>query len=87
MPRAAIGLFLGLLMVTVGALQLEGVLFPRLSQARAALLAGAGLWSLRLAWRVTGQYARGIRRLVAIALVRLSAGLLSVGWSLLFWLW
>lgn len=88
-PLAACGVFLGLSALTVTMLRAEGVDVPFVAEGRAALLAGAALWCLVLAWQITGVHAgtqpralpHRIKATLAAALA-IAAGLAS--WSTLF---
>lgn len=85
-PIAGCGVFLGLSALTVTMLRLEGVTIPFVSILRAALIAGAGLWSLALGWQVAGLYAgTALRRNAATLALGVAAGLGCLSWALLFW--
>jgi len=84
-PLAAAGVFLGLSALTVSLLRSEGLTLAWVGPARMALLAGAGTWSLWLAWRIAGLSATGTRRVAATAAVGLAVALAVAGWAHLFW--
>lgn len=86
-PVAGCGLFLGLSALTVGFLRGERIAVPHVSEIRALLLAGATLWSLRLAFCVAGLSAAGPRRLAATGAIGGAAALSVAGWILMFWIW
>jgi hypothetical protein len=85
-PIAGAGVFLGLSALTVTMLRAEGLALGFVGILRAAIIAGAGLWSIALAWRVAGLYAApGPRRIGATAAMALAAGVGCASWALLFW--
>ena len=84
-PLAGCGVFLGLSGLTVTLLRSEGLPMGWAGFARMALLAGASLWSLWLAWRVAGLAAAGWRRLAVTACVGMAVALGAAGWGLVFW--
>ena len=86
-PVAGCGIFLGLSALTVTFLRGDGIVVPYVPEIRAALLAGASLWSVWLAWRVAGLTAGGFRRVAAAACIAGAAGLSVANWVLLFWVW
>jgi polyferredoxin len=86
-PLAGCGVFLGLSALSVTLLRGEGFALAWIGAARAALLAGAALWSVWLAWQVAGLSARGAARGLATMGVTGAAGLAVGGWGLLFWTW
>jgi hypothetical protein len=87
-PIAACGVFLGLTATTVSQLRAEGVSFSFVSLLRAALLAGAALWSVYLAWGIAGRLTGVASRRAAAAIsVALAAGVGVASWALLFWVW
>lgn len=87
-PLGGAGLFLGLSATTVKLLRYEGLLLSWVPLARAALLVGAIIWSLYLAWKVIGrQGANGLRRLLAFSCMSGAAALIGYGWWLQFWGW
>ncbi len=59
-PIAGCGVFLGLSALTITFLRGDGIVVPYVAEIRAALLAGAALWSAWLAWRVAGLSAGGL---------------------------
>lgn len=86
-PLAGCGVFLGLSALTVTLLRSEGLALRWVGDVRAALLVGASLWAIWLAWRVAGLSAKGGSRAVATLCVALAALLSDAGWGLLFWGW
>jgi hypothetical protein len=50
--------FLGLFALTTTMLHVEGITLPFIATARTVLMAAAFLWSIVLAWRICGLYAR-----------------------------
>ncbi|KGK82364.1 MAG: 4Fe-4S binding protein [Pseudomonas sp.] len=87
-PLGGAGLFLGLSATTVKLLRYEGLLLSWVPLARAALLVGAIIWSLYLAWKVIGRHgANGLRRLLAFSCMSGAAALIGYGWWLQFWGW
>ena len=87
-PIAGCGVFLGLSALTVTMLKAEGLRFSVVGPARAAMLAGAALWCVWLAWRISGRYATDFaRRIGATACVAAAAAIGVAQWVLLFWVW
>jgi polyferredoxin len=86
-PVAGCGVFLGLSALTVTFLRGDGIVIPYVSEIRAAMLTGAGLWSVWLAWRVAGLAAGGLRRAAATASIASAVTLSVANWVLLFWVW
>lgn len=85
-PIAGCGVFLGLSTLTVSSLRAEGLVLPWLDEVRAALLAGAWLWSLRLAGGILAGIPAGRpRRTLALAAMAGAGALAVAAWSLLFW--
>jgi polyferredoxin len=86
-PLAGCGVFLGLSGLTVTMLKHEGFHLYWINDVRAALLGGAALWCIVLAWQIAGEYAVGLRRIAATTGVSLAAALGVASWVLLFWVW
>lgn len=86
-PLAGMGLFLGLSATTLGLLRSEQVPLGWVPAVRAVLLAGASLWSAQLLWRIAGQHAAGLRRLVAVSLGLAVIVFIDGAWGLWFWVW
>lgn len=86
-PLGGLGVFLGLSALTVSQLSAEGLQFPWLPQARAALLGIAVLWSLALAAGMLRRIPSRPRRLLAnLAVAGALAGAVTP-WLYLFFLW
>jgi polyferredoxin len=88
-PIAACGVFLGLSGTTVSLLRAEGLRFDHLiGLLRAACIAGAVIWSILLAWKVSGvANPQVIRRLAASFFTGCAAVLGGASWVLYFWGW
>jgi polyferredoxin len=85
-PMASCGVFLGLSSLTVTMLRAEGLALDFVGVVRAALLIGATLWCLQLAWLISAKYAAGVaRRLAATLFVGAAAGMGAFAWASLFW--
>ncbi|HUO54545.1 MAG TPA: 4Fe-4S binding protein [Rhodoblastus sp.] len=85
-PVAGCGVFLGLSSLTVTMLKAEGIVLPFVSDLRAALLVGAGLWSLWLGWSIARTKTEFLLRQFAATLA--FAGATALGclvWGSLFW--
>ncbi len=87
-PVAGIGVFLGLSAITLTLLRGDGVLLPSINALRLALLAGAGAWSLWLAWRILHHWGLTTAR-AALCALPVVAALAWIGsaWGWLFWWW
>jgi polyferredoxin len=86
-PIAGCGVFLGLSALSVTMLRHEGLRLAAVGEIRFALLAGASLWSVWLAWRIAGLTRGGLGRAGATLGVALAVAVADLGWALLFWLW
>ncbi|TJZ65221.1 4Fe-4S binding protein [Chitiniphilus eburneus] len=87
-PLAGCGVFLGLSATTLTLLKHEGLSSTWTNDARYALLALAGLWSLRLAWRIAARRdGRHGRRLAAISAFALGLVPFLGAWVLFFSVW
>jgi polyferredoxin len=84
-PLAGCGVFLGLSALTVTLLRAEGFDLPWVGFVRAALLTGATLWCVWLAWRIAGRSVHGLARAGATLAVAAAALVGSASWTLLFW--
>lgn len=84
-PLAGCGVFLGLSAITLTQLHVGAPAWVAVT--RATLLAAAA-WSLRLQWRISGQYARALpARLACLAACSGAAAMGALNWIALFWLW
>ncbi|HTV34207.1 MAG TPA: 4Fe-4S binding protein [Methylocella sp.] len=87
-PLAGCGVFLGLSAITVTMLRGEGFELSFVTPLRVLLLAGAGLWSLVLAWQITGLMTVNLARRVAAILPVVAAIAIGVAdWVVYFWVW
>ncbi len=87
-PAAGICVFLGLSMLTVTQLRAEGLVFPWLRGARAALLALGLAWSFWLGARVVlASPAPYVSRVAALALYSVPLALIGYIWLLAFYVW
>ena len=85
-PLAGCGVFLGLSSLTVTMLKAEGITSSLVSPARALLLAGAGLLSLWLGWRIAHTKTDSrFRRALATWFFAGAAGVGCAVWASLFW--
>jgi hypothetical protein len=87
-PIAACGVFLGLSAITVTMLRAEGFALGLVGPLRAALLSGAAVWSIVLAWKIAGvATANYRRRCVATVCVALAVSTGAASWAVYFWVW
>jgi hypothetical protein len=87
-PIAACGVFLGLSAITVTMLRSEGFALGFVGPLRAALLGGAAVWSIVLAWKIAGLGAGSyLRRFAATFCVALAASTGLASWAVYFWVW
>jgi polyferredoxin len=85
-PIAGCGVFLGLSALTVTMLRAEGVTLDWINHARAAILAGAGLWCMTLGWQISARYTDSLlRRGAAMIPMAAATGLGIFAWASLFW--
>ncbi len=85
-PVAGCGVFLGLSSLTVTMLKAEGIAFSIVGVLRASLLAGAGLWSLWLSWRIARTKTAAPARQVFAATAMAGATIIGCAvWASLFW--
>ena len=81
-PVAGCGVFLGLFALTTTMLHAEGITLPFIATARTLLMAAACLWSIALAWRICGLYARNWRtRLAASGFMASAAFVGFAAWA------
>lgn len=88
-PLGGLGVFLGLSSLTATLLKAEGIALPWLPTARAALLAAAAWWSLRLGRRMLFALpgARRAARAAALACLAVAVAGVLLPWIFLFYLW
>lgn len=87
-PLAGCGVFVGLSATTISLLRGEHFPVFWANDLRAILLIATSLWSVWLAWGVTGRYASAPgRRLLGMVPVIVALGLVNFAWLLMFWLW
>jgi hypothetical protein len=87
-PIAACGVFLGLGAITVTMLRAEGLTLGFVGPLRALLLGAAAVWSIVLAWKITGLGAGNIlRRCAATFCIGLAASTGLASWVVYFWVW
>jgi polyferredoxin len=84
-PLAACGVFLGLSAITVTMLRGEGFALAFVDPLRAALLAGASLWSAWFGWLILGRKTHGLLRVAALAPYLGGVAIGTASWALLFW--
>jgi polyferredoxin len=87
-PIASCGVFLGLSGITVTMLRAEGFSLQFVGLMRAALLGGATIWSILLAWKISGIYTGHVlRRFAATGFVALALAAGTGSWIVYFWIW
>jgi len=87
-PLAGCGVFVGLSATTVSLLRGEHLPVFWANDLRAILLIATSLWSVWLAWRVTGRHTTSLpRRLLSMTAVIGGLTLVNFAWLLMFWLW
>lgn len=87
-PLAGCGVFVGLSATTVTLLRGEHLPVDWANDVRAALLAVMTLWSILLAWKVSGQHVNPmLRRLLVMVPVLAALALVNYAWLLMFWIW
>ena len=85
-PLGGCGVFLGLSALTVTMLRNEGFALDFVGPLRAALLIGAGAWSLWLGWQIAARYTGvAIRRVAAMLPLALAVAASCASWAALFW--
>ncbi len=81
-PIAGCGVFLGLFGLTANMLHAEGLALPFLAMVRALTMGAAALWSVILAWRICGLYARSwYARCAALAPMAAAAAVGVASWA------
>lgn len=87
-PMGGFGVFLGLSALTVNMLKAEGLMFPWLGQARAAVLAFAAGWSLALALGIIRrEKATPARAWAVLMAIAVAIGGVIAPWVMLFYIW
>lgn len=87
-PLAGCGVFIGLSVTTISLLRAEHWPVDWANSVRAVLLALMTLWSIRLAWMVTGEYTSAFtRRVLALIPVLGALALVNGAWLLMFRVW
>jgi polyferredoxin len=85
-PLAGCGVFLGLSSLTVTMLRAEGFTLDFVGVLRAAMLCGAALWCLVLAWEIAGQYTRSaVLRCASLGIFVAAVAVSTASWASLFW--
>lgn len=85
-PIGGCGVFLGLSSLTVTMLRADGFAVAFADPLRAALLVGASLWSLALAWQIAGLYQKAYaHRIAAMLPFGLAVAVSTLSWATLFW--
>lgn len=88
-PIGGCGVFLGLSGTTVSLLKADGFRADGpVAWLRGFCIAGAVLWSIWLAWRISGQAKNGlVRQLSATFLTGCAAAAGGASWIIYFWVW
>lgn len=87
-PIAGCSVFLGLSALTVTMLKSEGLPVYWVGPVRLALLSGANLWSLLLAWKISGRYQSKISaRIPAVTFFTSALAMVDLAWWLMFVAW
>jgi polyferredoxin len=87
-PMAGCGVFLGLSATTISLLRGERWPIFWANDVRALMLIGAMLWSIWLAWNITGRHTELVgRRILAMIPVLAAQALIGYAWLLMFWIW
>ncbi len=87
-PIAGCGVFLGLSATTLSQLHADGLSLAFVAPLRIAMLVGASLWSVSLAWSIAGRYAgAALPRALATAAVGAAVAVSVFNWVLMFWIW
>jgi polyferredoxin len=88
-PIAACGVFLGLSGTTISLLRAEGLRFDSyVAMFRTLSIAGSVVWSIVLAWRVSGlSHPHIFQRIAASFWMGCAASIGGASWILYFWIW
>lgn len=87
-PLAGCGVFIGLSTTTVNLLRNEHILFNNMNYIRTILLVIMTLWSILLAWKVSGLYTHIFaKRLLAILTIIIAMIGVNINWVLMFLIW